>query len=93
MGTFFAVLIVCIVVLALCMALIGVKILLKKNGEFKRRCASVDPYTGERTGCFCGHSNVLDSDCKNKKHSVLEVDSDLLRDALNKQPKKNSTNK
>ncbi|MDO5759894.1 MAG: membrane or secreted protein [Bacteroidota bacterium] len=76
------VLVLTIVILLICFALIGVKILLKKNGEFKRQCASIDPYTGERTNCFCGHSNVLTSKCENKKHSVLEVDMDLLRDAL-----------
>jgi len=73
------ILIVSAVILLICVAMIGIKILVKKNGEFKRQCASVDPYTGERTHCFCGHSNVLTSNCKNKKHSILEVDTDLLK--------------
>ncbi len=76
------ILLVSVVILLICLALIGIKILVKKNGEFKRQCASIDPYTGERTHCFCGHSNVLTSKCENKKHSILEVDGDLLRDAL-----------
>lgn len=73
------VLLVCIVVLAICLLLFAVKILLKKNGEFKRQCASFDPYTGERKNCFCGNNNVFTSKCKTKKHSVLEIDPDLLK--------------
>ncbi|MBR1769864.1 MAG: hypothetical protein IJ748_05330 [Bacteroidales bacterium] len=76
------ILIVSVVLIAVCFLLIAIKMLIKKNGEFKRHCSSVDPYTGERTNCFCGHSNIMKSDCKNTKHSVLEVDTDLLKEAL-----------
>lgn len=82
MKTFLAIFAVCVVVVAFSLAFIGIKMLVKKNGEFKRHCSSVDPYTGERIGCVCGHSNILTSDCKSEKHTVLEVDKDLLRDAL-----------
>lgn len=82
MKTLLVVFIFCVILIALCLTLIGIKILVKKNGEFKRHCSSVDPYTGERSGCVCGNSNILTSDCKNEKHSVLEIDKDLLKDAL-----------
>lgn len=70
---------ICVVLIAACFLLFAVKILLKKNSEFKRHCASFDPYTGDRTNCVCGNSNVFTSKCKSKKHSVLEIDPDLLR--------------
>ncbi len=70
---------ICVVLIAACFLLFAVKILLKKNGEFKRHCASFDPYTGDRTNCVCGNRNVFTSKCKSKKHSVLEIDPDLLR--------------
>ncbi|MBQ9312914.1 MAG: hypothetical protein IJ213_07720 [Bacteroidales bacterium] len=82
MNTLLATFIISIVLLIICLAFIGVKMIFKKNGEFKKQCSSIDPYTGERIGCMCGHSNVLTSDCPNKKHSVLEVDKDLLKEAL-----------
>ena len=40
------------IVLALSFCGIGIKMFLKKNGEFKRRCANVDPYTGDRSNSW-----------------------------------------
>lgn len=53
--------------LLLSFAFFGVKMIFKKNGEFKRACGSVDPKTGERKSCHCsGQSNdSSNSDCKN----------------------------
>ncbi len=58
----------------------AVKILVKKNGEFKRHCSSADPYTGERSGCVCGKSIV--DNCKGGvKYHPLEVNAELLKEA------------
>jgi hypothetical protein len=46
--------IISIVLLGLAVAGIAVKMLLTKDGEFKKSCSSVDPNTGERLGCSCG---------------------------------------
>ncbi len=60
---------------ALLMVGLGVKILFKKHGEFKRHCSSMDPYTGERGGCVCGKTaNVK---CKKKTYDPLEVNEEL----------------
>jgi hypothetical protein len=65
-------------VLLLCFAGLGIKILLKKNGEFKRSCASCDPYTGERQGCLCGKKDMNTPCEKDKQHSILEINKNLL---------------
>ena len=59
MKTLIVVLGATIVLLALSFCFIGIKMFVKKNGEFKRRCASVDPITGDRTSCVCGKSNAV----------------------------------
>ncbi|MGM9820754.1 MAG: hypothetical protein ACI3Z9_08150 [Candidatus Onthomorpha sp.] len=70
-----------VVLLALSFCFIGIKMFVKKNGEFKRRCASVDPITGDRTSCVCGKSNVFSDSCKSdKKYSPLEVNKELLEE-------------
>ena len=88
--TFLLILAVVAILLLICFALIGIKILVKKNGQFKRSCASVDPYTGKRLNCICGKESVLDS-CENddKHYEPLEVNKELLKEAsLFKQDKK-----
>ncbi|MCF8302624.1 MAG: hypothetical protein K9I94_05045 [Bacteroidales bacterium] len=63
------------VLLALAMAGIGIKLLVKKDGEFKHTCGSVDPITGERVGCSCGNSTQEDSSCSTSKYTKpLEVE-------------------
>ena len=65
------------VLLALAFAGIAVKILLKRHGEFKRHCATADPYTGERSGCICG--KTIDDNCPdNPNYHPLEVNKELL---------------
>lgn len=44
---------------------IAVKMFLKKDGEFKKSCSSVDPNTGQRLGCTCG--NAEGSTCDNNQ--------------------------
>jgi hypothetical protein len=60
-------LIVTIIVVALAIGLIAIKMFVKKGGEFKKSCSSVDPDTGERFGCTCGKSKG--ETCENKSGS------------------------
>lgn len=48
------ILIITIILLALAISGIAIKMFLKKGGEFKKQCSSVDPDTGELFGCTCG---------------------------------------
>jgi len=45
---------------------IGIKMFVKKGGEFKKQCSTVDPMTGERLGCTC-QKKVVDYECDNAK--------------------------
>ena len=60
-----------IVLLGLCFAVIAIKIILKKDGEFAGTCASNNPYLnkdGESCG-FCGAKP--DEKCKNPSEERL----------------------
>ena len=48
------ILLITIVLLALAISGIAIKMFLKKGGEFKKQCSTIDPDTGERLGCTCG---------------------------------------
>lgn len=75
---------------ALMMVGLGIKILVRKHGEFKRHCSSMDPYTGERPGCVCGIKETKgklkervgegQNSCKNRFHP-LEVNEALMDEA------------
>ncbi|MCQ2300456.1 MAG: hypothetical protein MJZ81_10080 [Bacteroidales bacterium] len=83
MQTLLAVLACALVIIGLSFAGIAIKILVKKNGEFKRHCSSVDPYTGERSGCVCGKT-VYDN-CKTApNYHPLEVNRELLNEIKGK---------
>jgi len=58
------ILIISVVLIGLAIAGIAVKMFLKKGGEFKKQCSSVDPDTGERFGCTCGKAEGGES-CEN----------------------------
>lgn len=53
-----------VVIIGLSIAGIAIKMFVKKDGEFKKSCSSVDPNTGQRLGCTCG--NAEGSTCDNK---------------------------
>lgn len=56
---------------------LGVKMIFKKHGEFKRHCSSMDPYTGKGGGCVC--AKAANVKCKNaEKYSPLEVNNNLM---------------
>ncbi len=64
---------------ALLMAGLGVKMIFKKDGEFKRHCSSMDPYTGQSAGCIC--AKAANVKCKNQpKYSPLEVNENLMKE-------------
>ena len=54
MRTIIIVLIIAISALALMMAGLGIKMLFRKQKEFKRPCANADPKTGRCAHCTCG---------------------------------------
>ncbi|NQT78684.1 MAG: membrane or secreted protein [Bacteroidetes bacterium] len=64
MEPLFKVLIITVILLALAISAIAIKMFLKKGGEFKKQCSSVDPATGERIGCSCGKAEGGE-DCEN----------------------------
>ena len=77
MTTFLTVLVVAVLMVGLAFAGLAIKLLVKKNGEFKRHCTSTDPYTGKQHGCVC--SALAQANCNNKtKFSPLEVNKELL---------------
>ncbi|MBQ8223208.1 MAG: hypothetical protein IJZ87_07720 [Bacteroidales bacterium] len=64
MNTFFLVLIPAVVIMAVVFIAIGIKMFVKKDGQFERKCAhSLDP----DAKCMCGGKG--DGSCKrNKEH-------------------------
>lgn len=79
MQTILIVLAFAIGIIGLSFAGIAIKILVKKNGEFKRHCSSVDPYTGERSGCVCG--KTIAEKCKNQtEYHPLEINKELMNE-------------
>ena len=64
-------LIITIILVGLAIAAIAIKMFVKKDGEFKKSCGSVDPTTGQNIGCTCGNSS--DEACENKLvHNKIE---------------------
>jgi len=65
--------------LAIAFAGIAIKMIVLKNGEFKRHCSSTDPYTGQGKACICEKS--AETMCvERKKHSPLEINDELLKE-------------
>ena len=54
MKTLLTVLCIAVAVVALMMAGLGVKMLFRKEKEFRRPCANADPTTGCCAHCTCG---------------------------------------
>lgn len=61
-----------IVLVGLAIGGIAIKMFLKKDGEFKKSCGSVDPTTGQRVECTCGKPS--DEVCDNNKQHYKQVD-------------------
>ena len=52
-------------VVSIAIAAIAIKMFVKKDGEFKKSCSSLDPLTGKPLGCSCGNADG-GSSCENK---------------------------
>ncbi|HNS18424.1 MAG TPA: hypothetical protein PKH94_03110 [Bacteroidales bacterium] len=62
-------LLITILLVALAFMGIGIKMLVKKGGQFEKRCGSVDPKTGRHLPCTCGQSEE-GAECLNKKQAT-----------------------
>jgi hypothetical protein len=70
-------------VLLLSLAGLGIKTLVLRNGEFKRHCASMDPYSGNRSGCHCAaqHSGIC-HDRARHPYQPLDVNKNLMDELI-----------
>lgn len=66
---FLKILLITIVFLGLAFAGFAVKMFIKKDGEFKKQCSSVDPQTGRKIGCHCDGEG--EGNCDNKDKDIL----------------------
>lgn len=57
-----------VIIVGLAIAAIAIRMFVKRDGEFKKSCSGVDPATGRRTGCTCGHGDGGEG-CDNKTDS------------------------
>ena len=55
-----------IILVASTLALISIKLLIKKNGTFEKKCNSVDPLTGLKINCTCDRNPHIP--CKNEEN-------------------------
>ena len=53
-----------LVVVALMILGLGIKMMCRKHGDFKRHCSSMDPYIGEKGACVCG--KAAQGKCNNR---------------------------
>ncbi len=60
-------LIITAVLLGIAFAAIAIKMFVKKDGEFKKQCSTVDPHTGKNLGCTCSGAPG-DGSCRNDKN-------------------------
>ncbi len=54
--------ILAIILVGIAFAGIAIKMFLKKGGEFKKSCGSIDPVTGGIVECSCKSNNPVDCD-------------------------------
>ncbi|MEA3478780.1 MAG: hypothetical protein U9R60_11410 [Bacteroidota bacterium] len=45
-----------VIIISIAIAAIAIKMFVKKGGEFKKSCSSIDPATGQPFGCTCGNA-------------------------------------
>ncbi|NQV01706.1 MAG: membrane or secreted protein [Bacteroidia bacterium] len=55
-----------VVILAIAIAAIAIKMFVKKDGEFKKSCSTIDLETGNPLGCTCGNADG-DESCENRE--------------------------
>ncbi|HPB25543.1 MAG TPA: hypothetical protein PLB59_05735 [Bacteroidales bacterium] len=54
-----------IILLAIAFAGFAIRVIVKKNGEFKKSCSVTDPKTGKPFGCTCGSNGKDQTQCEN----------------------------
>ncbi|MFA8299271.1 MAG: hypothetical protein ACEPOV_03845 [Hyphomicrobiales bacterium] len=64
------VIVLAIIIIGLAVAGIAIKMFVKKGGEFKKSCGSIDPATGKKVSCTCGKPE--EEQCHNKKKKKQE---------------------
>ena len=78
-NTLLITLLLALAIVALMMLGLGIKMIFRKNGEFKRHCSSTDPYTGKSEGCIC-HKAAKAKCNQSKRYSPLEVNDNLMNE-------------
>lgn len=73
---FIKLLLLSLILLAIAIAGIAIKMFIKKGGEFKKQCATIDPQTGDKLGCSCKGSPG-DGSCKNENEKQLDISPSL----------------
>ncbi|MBC8319228.1 MAG: membrane or secreted protein [Bacteroidetes bacterium] len=65
-------LLITVILLAIAFAGIAIKMFIKKDGEFKKQCSTIDPQTGKNLGCTC-QGSPSDGSCGNdeKEHKHI----------------------
>lgn len=63
---------------------VGVKILVRKNGQFKRHCSSRDPYTGMSDSCQCAKAVKCNEIIKHK-YQPLDINDELMKEVKGSQ--------
>lgn len=51
--------------MAIVFVALGIKMFVKKDGEFKKQCSTIDPNTGKNLGCTCAGAPG-DGRCRNE---------------------------
>ena len=69
--------VVALVAVLLLFAGLGIKMLLRRHGEFRRACAGHDPYTGAGSGCSCAVNKAC-SEPQRHPYQPLTVNDTLL---------------
>lgn len=67
------ILLLTVVALGIAFAAIAIKMFVKKDGEFKKQCSTVDPETGKNLGCTCSGQPGDGSCRKDKKENESPV--------------------
>ena len=66
---FLKILIITVIFIGIVFAAIAIKMFVKKGGEFKKQCSTVDPATGKKIGCTCGGTEKGNA-CHNKSEEA-----------------------
>lgn len=61
----FKLILITIIIVGLAVAGFAIKMFVKKNGEFKKSCSSVDPTSGKKMECTC--SSAPEQKCENSE--------------------------